>query len=194
MAACHRPARFGACRPPVAAISAQAMLRRPISFLTPLAALSLAACASGASGDYPSLAKRPIEERFAVVESVPLAPPGPLPADLAGRLARWRSDADAAAAAFTALRGETEAAVAAARGAAPASEAWVVAQQALSRLTVARGPLVVALGDIDALYVARQDGDAIDGLPEIVALRDDLAERLGEQDAVLAALAGRLGD
>jgi hypothetical protein len=170
------------------------MLCRPISFLPPLAALSLAACASGASGDYPSLAKRPIEDRFAVVETVPLAPPGPLPADLAGRLERWRSDADAAAAAFTALRGETEAAVTAARGAAPGSEAWVVAQQALSRLTVARGPLTVALGDIDALYVARQDGDAIDGLPDIVALRDDLAAQLAEQDAVLEGLTGRLGE
>lgn len=170
------------------------MLRRPISFLPPLAALALAACTSGASGDYPSLAKRPIEERFAVVESVPLAPPGPLPADLAGRLGRWRADADAAAAAFTAMRSETEAAVAAARGAAPASETWVAAQQALSRLTVARGPLVVALGDIDALYVARQDGDAVDGLPEIVALRDNLGVRLAEQDAVLAALAAQLAD
>ncbi|MBA4747136.1 MAG: hypothetical protein H2056_00325 [Sphingopyxis sp.] len=170
------------------------MLCRPISFLTPLAALLLAACASGASGDYPSLGKRPIEERFAVVESVPLAPPGLLPADLAGRLARWRSDADGAAAAFTALRGETEAAVTAARGAAPGSEAWVVAQQALSRLTVARGPLMVALGDIDALYVARQDGDAIDGLPEIVALRDELAARLGEQDMILTALAAQMAE
>ena len=62
-----------------------------------------------------------------------------------------------------------------------------MAQQALSRLTVARGPLVVALGDVDALYVARQDGDAIDGLPEIVALRDGLAARFAEQDAVQAA-------
>ncbi len=170
------------------------MLRRPISFLTPLAALTLAACASGISGATPSLEKRAIEDRFDVVETSPLPPPGPLPADLAGRLARWRSDAAAADSAFAAQRGETEAAVAAARGAAPASEAWIVAQQALSRLAVARGPLTVALGDIDALYVARQDSDAIDGLPEILALRDELAARLGEQDAVLAGLAERLGE
>jgi hypothetical protein len=144
--------------------------------------------------DYPALGKRPIEERFAVIETVPLPPPGPLPSDLAGRLARWRDDAAAADAAFAALRDETAAAVSAARGAAPASEAWIVAQQAYSRLAVARGPLTVALGDIDALYVARQDGDLIDGLPEIVALRDDLAARIAEQDAVLAALAAQLAE
>lgn len=170
------------------------MFRCQISLLTPFAALILAACSSGASGDYPSLAKRPIEERFAVVENVPLPPPGPLPADLAGRLDRWRADADAAAVAFTAMRGEAEAAVAAARGAAAGNEAWVAAQQALSRLSVSRGPLVVALGDIDALYVARQDSDAIDGLPEIVALRENLAALLAGQDVVLGALAAQLNN
>jgi hypothetical protein len=61
-------------------------------------------------------------------------------------------------------------------------------------LAVARGPIVAALGDADALYVERQDGDAIDGLPDIVALRDDLAARIAEQDAVLAVLTGRLGE
>lgn len=170
------------------------MLHRPMFFLTPFAALALAACASGMSGATPSLEKRAIEDRFAVVATAPLPPPGPLPADLAGRLARWRSDAAAADSAFAAQRGEAEAAVAAARGAAPASEAWVVAQQALSRLAVARGPLTVALGDIDALYVARQDGDAIDGLPEIVALRDNLVRRLAEQDAILTILAAQLAE
>ncbi len=170
------------------------MLRRPVSFLSPLAALWLAACASGMSGATPSLEKRAIEDRFEVVETAPLPPPGPLPADLAGRLARWRSDAAAADSAFAAMRPEVEAAVAAARGAAPASEAWIVAQQAISRLAVAQGPLTVALGDIDALYVARQDGDAVDGLPEIVALRDAVAGQLAEQDAVLAVLTGRLGE
>jgi hypothetical protein len=169
------------------------MLSRRHLLLAPITALLLSACASGVGTDYPALGKRPIEERFAVIETVPLPPPGPLPSDLAGRLARWRDDAAAADAAFAALRPEVEAAVAAERSAAPASEAWIVAQQALSRLSVARGPLTVALGDIDALYVARQDGDAIDGLPEIVALRDDLAARIAGQDAVLAGLAGQLG-
>jgi hypothetical protein len=71
---------------------------------------------------------------------------------------------------------------------------WIVAQQALSRLAVARGPAAVALGDIDALYLARQDGDAIDGLPEIVVLRDVVAGQLVKQDAVLARLAGQLAE
>jgi hypothetical protein len=170
------------------------MLFRRHLLLAPITALLLSACASGVGTDYPALGKRPIEERFAVIETVPLPPPGPLPSDLAGRLARWRDDAAAADAAFAAMRDETAAAVAAARGAAPASEAWIVAQQALSRLAVARGPIVAALGDADALYVERQDGDAIDGLPDIVALRDDLAERLANQDTVLAVLTAQLAE
>ena len=168
------------------------MNRRALFCLVPLAVLLVAGCASGASADYPSLGKRAIEERFAVVETVPLPPPGPLPTDLAARLERWRADAATADAAFAALRAETAAAVAAARGAAPGSEAWVVAQQALSRLAVARGPVVAALGDADALYIERQDGDAIDGLSEIMALRESLAARLTEQDAILAELAAQL--
>jgi hypothetical protein len=44
----------------------------------------------------------------------------------------------------------------------------------------AEGSVASAVGDIDALYVARQDGDAIDGLPENVALRDVVAGQLAE--------------
>lgn len=170
------------------------MNRRALFSLAPIAVLLVAGCASGASADYPALGKRTIEERFAVVESVPLPPPGPLPAELAARLDRWRADADSADAAFAALRDETATAVAAARGAARASEAWITAQQALSRLAVARGPIVAALGDADALYVERQNGDAIDGLPDVFALRAALAVQLAGQDAVLAALAAQLAE
>jgi hypothetical protein len=168
------------------------MMPRPALLIVSLAALSLAGCASSVNGNYPSLAKRPIEERFAVVETAPLPPPGPLPADVAGRLAKWRADARAADAAFDLARGDTEAAVAAAGSAPVASETWVVGQQALSRLIVTRGPIVAALADVDALYIARQNADGIDGLPEIFALRTEMAAKIAWQNSVLAALAERL--
>ncbi len=68
---------------------------KPILAILPLmAAISLSACAAAQGGDYPSLAKRPVEGRFDVAPpSVVVPPPGPLPIDLAGRLARWESDA-----------------------------------------------------------------------------------------------------
>jgi hypothetical protein len=63
---------------------------KPILAILPLmAAISLSACAAAQGGDYPSLAKRPVEGRFDVAPpSVVVPPPGPLPIDLAGRLAR----------------------------------------------------------------------------------------------------------
>lgn len=128
-----------------------------------------------------------------MVESVPLPPPGPLPTDLTERLAGWRARATAADAAFRAALPATDAAVAAAAGTAPPGERWIAAQQALSRLAVARGPVMDALGDVDALYLARQDAGEIDGLPDLLALRDQLAAWLGDQDTVLAGLAERLG-
>lgn len=167
------------------------MARLRFSFLLPL---TLGACAATPNGDYPSLAKRPIESRFEVVESTPLLPPGPLPSDLAGKLDVWRARAAAADSAFMAALGPTEAAVAAAAGTAAPGERWIAAQQALSRLAVARGPLTDALADVDALYLARQADDAIDGMPAIAALRSELAAVQAAQDARLAALAARLGD
>lgn len=154
--------------------------------------LLLGGCATGAGGDYPSLAKRPIESRFEVVESAPLLAPGPLPTDLAGKLETWRARAAAADAAFDAALAPTEAAVAAASGAPVASEAWIVAHQQLSRLATVRGPLGDALADVDALYLVRQHDDAFDGLPAIHALRESLAALQAAQDARLAALAERL--
>jgi hypothetical protein len=170
------------------------MSARPVFICASMAALLLGGCASSVNGNYPSLAKRPIEERFAVVETAPLPPPGPAPADVAGKLAQWRADAAAAESAFAAARGAAETAVSAAAGAPVASEAWIAAQQALSRLAVVRGPVVVALADADGLYIARRRDDAVDGLPDIVALRTALTTQIAQQDAVLAALTARLAE
>ncbi|WP_447757389.1 hypothetical protein [Sphingopyxis fribergensis] len=155
--------------------------------------LSLAGCAAAQSGTAPSLAKRPVEGRFDVAPpAVVVAPPGPLPADLAGRLARWESDGAAGQQGFAAERDSTASLVSAAAGAPVASERWVVAQQAISRLIAARAPLTGALADIDRLYLERSVDEAIDGLPDIYALRDRLADMVSTQDAVLEALNAQL--
>lgn len=155
--------------------------------------LSLPACAATQAGDEPSLARRSVEGRFDVAPpAVIAAPPGPLPTDLAGRLQRWESDAAAGQQAFAAEREGAASAVSAAAGAPVASERWVVAQQAISRLTAARAPLTGALADIDRLYIDRSAEEAIDGLPAIYALRDRLAGLASTQDAILEALNGQL--
>ncbi len=80
----------------------------------------------------------------------------------------------------------------AAAGAPVASERWVVAQQAISRLVATRAPLTGALADIDRLYLDRSVEDSIDGLPDIYALRDRLADTVSTQDALLEALNSQL--
>lgn len=166
-------------------------------FLLPLAVvpLALSGCAAAqASGSgAPSLAKRPVEGRFDVAPpSVAVTPPGPLPTDLAGRLARWNSDSAAAQQAFAAERDTASSAVSAASGAPVASERWVVAQQAISRLIAARAPLTGALADIDRLYLERSIDEAVDGLPDIYALREKLADAASAQDAIIQALSDQL--
>jgi hypothetical protein len=157
------------------------------------ASLALSACAAAQSPTAPSLAKRAVEGRLNVAPPpVVVPPPGPLPADLAGRLARWEADGAAGQQAFAAERDSTAQLVSAAAGAAVASERWVVAQQAISRLTAARAPLTAALADLERLYIERSVDEAIDGLPDIYALRDRLAEQVSAQDAVLEALSRQL--
>lgn len=171
------------------------MIKRIGLFPVLIAALPLAACAGGAGNGEaaPSLAHRPVEGRLNVAPpTVPVTLPGPLPADLAGRLVRWQSDAAAAQQAFAAERGNAAALVSAATGAPVASERWVVAQQAISRLIAARAPLTGALADIDRLYLDRSIGEDVDGLPDIYALRDQLADTASAQDAVVEALSRQL--
>ena len=168
-------------------------MKRVFLFASLAASLSLSGCAAAQGGGGPSLAKRPVEERFDVAPpAVVVAPPGPLPADLAGRLARWQSDAAGAQQAFAAARDSTAALVSAAAGAPIAGERWVVAQQAISRLVATRAPLTAALADIDRLYLERSIDEQVDGLPDIYALRDQLADLVSTQDAIIEALSGQL--
>lgn len=168
-------------------------MKRAFLFAPLLLSLALSACAAAQNTGAPSLAKRPVEGRFDVAPPAPVVqPPGPLPADLAGRLARWEADGAAGQQAFAAERNATASLVSAAAGASVASERWVVAQEAISRLAAARAPLTGALADIDRLYIERSVDDAIDGLPDIYALRDRLADLVATQDAVIEALSGQL--
>jgi hypothetical protein len=115
----------------------------------------LAGCAES-PGAYPSLAPRPIE-RTAIEEPAvtpaETAPPIADPAqnaDVAAQLAA----AEAAQAQFAAELEPARKAIAVAAGQAVGSEAWVVAQQALSRLDQRRGPVTAALANLDAMLVA----------------------------------------
>src|SRR3546814_14913822 len=117
-----------------------------------------------------SLFRYPVEGRFDVAPpAVVVEPPGPLPTDLAGRLARWDADATQAQQDFTAERNLTAPLVSAATGSAMSRERWVVAHQATARLIAARTTMTGALADIGRRYIERR----------VVAERHGPPRRLG---------------
>lgn len=149
----------------------------------------LAACSTIEGGPAPSLSKRPYEGRFDVPPKVaPVVPPGALPADLGARLALWEAQGAEGQSGFAGERDQTARLVAAASGAAMSSEPWVLAQQAISRLIAARAPTTGALADIDRLYMDRSNAESFDGMPDIYALRERLAELVSSQDAIIESL------
>jgi len=166
------------------------MLRRLTAFLAALFALgSVHAEAAAQRGAYPSLAKRPVETRDRTVP--PPAPIAPAPADeaLVAQVDTLARQAAAADNAFQSQLVEGRSAVAAAGSAAPSSEAWVNAQQAISRLDSARYESVAALAGLDTLYVDRQDGaDAARISADLAAIDPARARVLALVDAQNDAL------
>ena len=165
-----------------------------IAILIPL--VLLAACASSGSDRYPSLATRPGERVSGT--AVPVAPPAPPSATAAtgSRLAQLRAQALAAHARFGERRASAAALSATAQGAAVASEAWSVAQVALASLETARSEAMIALADLDSLFVDAKNSAVPTGgsgdVDAIGAMRDEVSGWIGEEDATLATLRGRL--
>ena len=126
-----------------------ALPRLPIALL--LAISALAACVP--QGDVPSLAVRPAERDRTTLP--PVRPTLDVPSDpaLGQRIAELQRDAAAGDRAFDAAFGPTEAAIV--RAGAPASESWVEAQLALSRLEAARNDTARALTELDRLAIDR---------------------------------------
>jgi len=158
-----------------------------------LAAVLTSGCAADTT-NYPSLARRPAERIAGIAEVVPGPPEPPAPVapspELTSRLSQLTAAAQEAHGEFVAKRDTTARLVAAASGAAVASENWAVAAIALAELESARSRAMIALADLDSLYateeVAGSDTSAIG------AARDQVIALVGQEDAVLADLRGRL--
>ena len=165
-----------------------------IAILFPLALL--AACASSGSGKYPSLATRPGERVSGTAEPVAAPAPPPATATTGSRIARLRTQAQTAHARFGERRASAATLSVAAKGSAVGSEAWSVAQIALASLEAARSEAMIALADLDSLYVdAKNAAVMTDGSGDVDAIgaaREDVIAMIGEEDATLANLRGRL--
>ncbi|MEP2101459.1 MAG: hypothetical protein ABJP02_02395 [Parasphingorhabdus sp.] len=151
-------------------------------FLVPVLGLSLSACAMQ-EGDFPSLAKRPYEDGPAIANTVAPSPAqmATLPAALKNAVDAAIRQSDAAHQAFLADLPKVKQSVSAARGAAPSSESWVVAQVQLSSLEMDRSPSISALADIDALYVQRLDQEFTGEDKGAAALIAKSREKIGAQ-------------
>lgn len=125
-------------------------MARPIFIPSALSLALLAGCAAG--GEYPSLAPRDVE-KLSMDEPVRVAPVQDDDPALGTRLAELLSQARAGNAAFQARL--PSASTLAEKAGAAGSETWIEAQQELSRLEASRAPTVTALGDLDALSLAR---------------------------------------
>lgn len=148
---------------------------------------SLGACATP-SEEYPSLALRDAERVTGTLQPVapePYVPPAQPPAVL-DRLAQLSGEAASAHQAFLAEAPQVRSAVAAARGSEPGAESWARAQVAVAGLEASRSRAMIALADLDRLYVdAAVAGEAID---RIGTARDLVALQVDEQNAAIAGL------
>ena len=125
--------------------------------MSALSALLLAGCATPQAGEFPSLAKRPQERAGdrADAPTITTAISAPADAVLQAQLRDLSSQIGAGQAAFAKTLPQARAAMAAARGAAPASEAWVQAAMLLAALELDRGPSQTALSELDQVLVNR---------------------------------------
>ena len=151
-------------------------------------AIPLAACASTPAGDYPSLARRPIECSASVPPAPPVIPdPPPASATLTEAVRALGADANRGEAEFRAALAANSGAIAASRGAETGSDAWAQGEVALSRVIAARGATSFALAELDRLAVTRaEEGDAA-GLALVEAEQGRVAALVRTQDARIAA-------
>ena len=163
---------------------------RPAPFAALVALpLALSACASVDDGAYPSLAIRDGERMTGSITPEPYVPPPPTPASIAG-LDGLASEARAAHAAFTAALPAARARVNAARGSGVGSEAWAVAQVAVADLESQRSRAMIALADLDRIYVqVSSDGEAIAPVEDV---RGPIAELIAQENAIIDDLLAAL--
>lgn len=165
--------------------------------------IALAGCAAVDTGDYPSLARRPIESvvgratlpQATVAPSAPAttAPPELVSATLSQAVRALAGDADRGDAAFHAAIGDGSGDVRAASGAAVGSEAWAVGQRAYSRIEAARSPTTLALTELDRLTLAALDREDAAAVASLEPEQQRVAALVRAQEAALAGLAAGLG-
>ena len=166
------------------------MVMPPRAALLPLL---LFACTAPQTAE-PSLAPRAAESIDPRVPIPDEVVSGPVDPALASRIAALMAEVRAGDAAFSAAAQNAEA-LAAAAGPAE-SESWIVAQETLSALVAARGPVTRAIADLDALAATRiaATGGILPGDLNALQAATSEAGAIGQREAeVIDRLQTRLG-
>lgn len=154
-------------------------------------AVSLAGCA--AAEGYPSLAVRDSERVSGAFEAPPAAIYTPAPPEAAtiAQLDELALSARSAHASFLSQAGEARTPVRSAAGAPVGSLEWSAAQVAIARLESTRSNALVALADIDRLYVAAalEGGD----LSRLEEARAEVAALVEQEERLLTEMLATLG-
>ena len=156
--------------------------------------LLLTACSTTPRAGEPSLAPRAAETSDPRVPIPSEVVAGPADPALASRIAALMAEVRSGDAAFQSAAGNAEA-LAAAAGPAQ-SESWIVAQEALSGLVAARGPVSKAIADLDALAATRlaATGGMLPGDLAAISAATAEAGAIGAREAaVIDHLQARLG-
>jgi hypothetical protein len=172
------------------------MLRINQTFLSlaAIASLTLGGCAS-ATGDFPSLAKRPYEkanpvEEVAVVETLTTT----LSADLQKQVDALVSRSSVAHAAFENALPSMRSTIQSAGNPATGSESWANAHTALSRTDSLRADGVAALGEMDRLVARERENGADSGLVALLtAPQQIIAERVISENAEVERMTQLIG-
>lgn len=168
-------------------MSPAAKLLRPAALFLASCGL-LSACASP-DGAYPSLAVRDAERVSGTLQPAVFVPEPPTAATLAS-LSELQSDAARAHQAFLAAVPAAQRMASSASGAAVGSENWARAQVAVANLESIRSRAMIALADLDRLFVvAATEGGALD---DIGLARSNVIDMVFQQDRQIAALLANL--
>jgi hypothetical protein len=162
--------------------------------LAAIASLTLCGCAS-ATGDFPSLAKRPYEkanpvEELAVVETLTTT----LSADLQKQVDALLVRSGVAHAAFQNALPSLRSTIQSAGNPATDSESWANAHTALSRTDSLRADGVAALGEMDRLVAREREKGADSGLIALLtAPQHTIAGRVTSENAEVERLTQQIG-
>lgn len=157
--------------------------------LTLLLVVPIAACAAPDEG-YPTLAIRDVERTAGTMEVEPAPPPpAPAPATLAS-VAELAEAAREAHADFLDAAPRARSITRSAAGAARGSENWAQAQVAIANLEAQRSETMIALADLDRIFV--DAATSAQATESIEAVRSDIDALVEQQNALIESLLSTL--